>query len=94
MLQCGAMLKPFLPQLQTTFVKALNDPNRSVRLKAASALSKLIIIHTRVDPLFTELMTGVKNADDTGIRSFSPDYLNVTKLICRRKHLIVHFFVK
>ena len=62
------MLKPFLPQLQTTFVKALNDPHRAVRLKAASALSKLIIIHTRVDPLFTELHTGVKNAEDIGIR--------------------------
>ena len=68
MLQCGTMLKPFLPQLQTTFVKALNDPNRSVRLKAASALGKLIIIHTRVDPLFLELHTGVKGADDAAIR--------------------------
>lgn len=66
--KCGAMLKPFLPQLQTTFIKALNDPNRSVRLKAASALGKLIIIHTRVDPLFQELHTGVKTADDVSIR--------------------------
>ena len=62
------MLKPFLPQLQTTFVKALNDTNRAVRLRAAAALSKLIVIHTRVDPLFQELHTGVKNADDAAIR--------------------------
>lgn len=62
------MLKPFLPQLQTTFVKALNDPNRSVRLKAAAALGKLIVIHTRVDPLFQELHAGVKSSDDTAIR--------------------------
>ena len=62
------MLKPFLPQLQTTFVKALNDPNRSVRLKAAAALGKLIVIHTRVDPLFTELHTGIKNADEASVK--------------------------
>ena len=62
------MLKPFLPQLQTTFVKALNDPNRMVRLKSAEALGRLIVIHTRVDPLFTELHTGVKNIDDTSVR--------------------------
>lgn len=62
------MLKQFLPQLQTTFLKALNDSNRQVRLKAAYALSNLIVIHTRADPLFAELHTGVKNADDPAIR--------------------------
>lgn len=64
----GVMLKPFLPQLQTTFLKALNDPQRSVRLKAASALGQLIIIHVRVDPLFTELLNGIKNATESGVR--------------------------
>ena len=62
------MLKPFLPQLQTTFVKALNDPNRAVRLKSASALAQLVEIHVRVDPLFNELNTGVKSSDDSNIR--------------------------
>lgn len=64
----GVMLKQFLPQLQTTFVKALNDPNRTVRLKAAQALGHLIVIHTRADPLFVELHNGVKGADDPAIR--------------------------
>ncbi|GFG32063.1 hypothetical protein Cfor_06845 [Coptotermes formosanus] len=64
----GVMLKQFLPQLQTTFLKALNDSNRQVRIKAASALSHLIVIHTRADPLFTELHTGVRTADDPAIR--------------------------
>ncbi|KAF7989110.1 hypothetical protein HCN44_007420 [Aphidius gifuensis] len=64
----GIMLKQFLPQLQTTFLKALNDTNRQVRLKAALALSNLIVIHTRVDPLFSELHMGIKNADDPSIR--------------------------
>ncbi|KAI0222671.1 eIF-2-alpha kinase activator GCN1 [Lamellibrachia satsuma] len=66
--KCGAMLKPFLPQLQTTFIKALNDPHRTVRLKAALALGHLAVIHTRVDPLFTELHSGVKNTEDQAVR--------------------------
>ena len=66
--QVGAMLKPFLPQLQTTFIKALNDPTRAVRMCAAKALQKLIKLHTRVDPLFTELHNGVKNTEDNTIR--------------------------
>ncbi|ETE58940.1 Translational activator GCN1, partial [Ophiophagus hannah] len=56
----GLALKPFLPQLQTTFTKALQDPNRVVRLKAAEALGKLIAIHAKVDPLFTELLNGIR----------------------------------
>lgn len=72
--QVGVMLKPFLPQLQTTFLKALNDPNRAVRLKAASALGKLIVIHTRFDPLFTELHTGIKGAEDTSVRYIHIDH--------------------
>ncbi|XP_053693190.1 eIF-2-alpha kinase activator GCN1 [Sabethes cyaneus] len=64
----GIMLKQFLPQLQTTFLKALHDPNRIVRIKAGHALAELIIIHTRPDPLFVEMHNGVKNADDSGVR--------------------------
>lgn len=53
------MLKPFLPQLQTTFVKALSDQTFEVRDQAGVALGKLMVMHTRVDPLVTELMSGV-----------------------------------
>ena len=67
--QVGVLLKAFLPQLQTTFLRALSDPNRNVRLEAAQALAKLVVIHSRVDPLFTELHNGVKNTDsDISIR--------------------------
>ena len=45
--KAGSLLKPFFPQLQTTFMKALNDPNRTVRLKAGVALAYLIAIHMR-----------------------------------------------
>ncbi|XP_053558036.1 eIF-2-alpha kinase activator GCN1 [Bombina bombina] len=64
----GIALKPFLPQLQTTFTKALQDSNRAVRLKAADALGKLIVIHTKVDPLFTELLNTIRSCEDSGIR--------------------------
>ncbi|ERE74489.1 translational activator GCN1-like protein [Cricetulus griseus] len=64
----GLALKPFLPQLQTTFTKALQDSNRGVRLKAADALGKLISIHVKVDPLFTELLNGIRVMEDPGVR--------------------------
>ncbi|XP_055603671.1 eIF-2-alpha kinase activator GCN1 [Uranotaenia lowii] len=64
----GIMLKQFLPQLQTTFLKALHDPNRIVRIKAGHALAELIVIHTRPDPLFLEMHNGIKNADDSAVR--------------------------
>merc|ERR1719391_1288814 len=66
--KASAMLKPFLPQLQTTFLKALNDPHRTVRLKAGFALSHLITIHTRPDPLYNELHSGIKNSEDSAVR--------------------------
>ncbi|MBN3289218.1 GCN1 kinase, partial [Polypterus senegalus] len=64
----GIALKPFLPQLQTTFLKALQDSNRCVRLRAAEALGKLISIHSKVDPLFTEQLNGIRSAEDSGVR--------------------------
>uniref|UniRef100_A0A8C4ZPD5 GCN1 activator of EIF2AK4 n=1 Tax=Gadus morhua TaxID=8049 RepID=A0A8C4ZPD5_GADMO len=64
----GIALKPFLPQLQTTFLKALQDVSRGVRLKAAEALGQLVAIHTKVDPLFTEQLAAIRNAEDAGVR--------------------------
>lgn len=64
----GVMLKQFLPQLQTTFLKALHDQNRLVRMKAGYALSELVVIHTRADPLFNEIHNSLKASDDPNIR--------------------------
>ncbi|XP_035228033.1 eIF-2-alpha kinase activator GCN1-like [Stegodyphus dumicola] len=64
----GMMLKPFLPQLQTTFLRSLSDGNRTVRLRSASALSYLILVHNRADTLFTELHNAVKNAEDNSLK--------------------------
>ncbi|XP_066545283.1 stalled ribosome sensor GCN1 isoform X2 [Amia ocellicauda] len=64
----GIALKPFLPQLQTTFLKALQDSSRAVRLRAAEALGQLVTIHSKVDPLFTEQLSAIRNTDDPGVR--------------------------
>lgn len=66
--QVGIALKPFLPQLQTIFLKALQDSSRAVRLRAAEALGRLVSIHSKVDPLFTEQLNAIRNAEDSGVR--------------------------
>ncbi|RUS31239.1 hypothetical protein BC938DRAFT_478212 [Jimgerdemannia flammicorona] len=59
-----AHLKPFLPQLQRTFIKSLTDPSSTVvRSRAASALGILISLQTRVDPLVAELVSGIKTSE-------------------------------
>ena len=54
----GPALRAFVPQFQTTFVKALSDPSRQVRVAAIHSLSLLMPLTTRVDPLVKELVSG------------------------------------
>lgn len=63
----GIALKPFLPQLQTTFIKCLQDSTRTVRSSAALALGKLSALSTRVDPLIGDLLSSLQ-VSDAGIR--------------------------
>ncbi|XP_021281649.1 protein ILITYHIA isoform X2 [Herrania umbratica] len=63
----GIALKPFLPQLQTTFIKCLQDNTRTVRSSAALALGKLSALSTRVDPLVSDLLSSLE-ASDSGVR--------------------------
>ncbi|CCH61585.1 hypothetical protein TBLA_0F00410 [Henningerozyma blattae CBS 6284] len=63
-------LRPFIPQLQRTFVKSLSDPTHEIlRLRAAKALGTLIEYQPRVDPLVIELVTGTKQAANDGIKT-------------------------
>jgi hypothetical protein len=71
----GAGLKAFVPQLQTTFVKALTDPSRAVRSRAGLALGRLIPLTTRVDPLLSELCAAAAAAEGSAIRASSLDAL-------------------
>ncbi|KAI5063295.1 hypothetical protein GOP47_0021842 [Adiantum capillus-veneris] len=59
----GLALKPFLPQLQTTFIKCLQDNARPVRSRSALALGKLASLSTRVDPLVGDLLNGLQTSD-------------------------------
>ncbi|XP_073041088.1 protein ILITYHIA [Primulina eburnea] len=59
----GIALKPFLPQLQTTFIKCLQDNTRTVRSSAALALGKLSALSTRIDPLVGDLLSGLQAAE-------------------------------
>uniref|UniRef100_A0A7S4K262 TOG domain-containing protein n=2 Tax=Odontella aurita TaxID=265563 RepID=A0A7S4K262_9STRA len=52
----GPALRAFVPQFQTTFVKALSDPSRQVRIEAIKALALLMPLSTRLDPLIKELV--------------------------------------
>lgn len=62
-------LKPFLPQLQRTFIKSLSDPtsNASMQARAARALGTLITLTPRVDPLITELITNIRTTTDDSV---------------------------
>lgn len=63
-------LRPFIPQLQRTFVKSLSDPtNEVLRLRAAKALGTLIEYQPRVDPLIVELVTGAKQSTSDGVKT-------------------------
>lgn len=50
-------MRPFAPQFQTTFFKALSDPARQVRLEAIQGLATLMPLSTRLDPLIKELVS-------------------------------------
>ena len=56
----GGAAKAFIPQLQTSYLKALNDPNRPVRVQAITGLIELFPLSPRVDPVFNDLHNGIK----------------------------------
>ncbi|KAH3663930.1 hypothetical protein WICMUC_005869 [Wickerhamomyces mucosus] len=63
-------LRPFIPQLQRTFVKSLSDAsNETLRLRAAKAFGTLIQYQPRVDPLVNELVAGAKTAESPGVKT-------------------------
>ena len=68
--KCGRVLKPFLPQLQTTFVKHVQDADATVRWRAALALSELMAQSARVEVVVNELLAIVTaDSADQGVKA-------------------------
>jgi HEAT repeat protein len=84
----GAALRAFVPQFQTTFVKALADPSRQVRVEAINALGLLMPLSTRVDPLLKELVAGSLgksgNADTVGIAAVQAATLEALAVVIKK----------
>ncbi|RNA00153.1 translational activator GCN1 [Brachionus plicatilis] len=77
LLKVRLTLKPFLPQLQPTFIKNLSDNNRNVRLKSGYALAKLLEMNPKMDAIINDILTMCKNALDLQIKE---TYLNTIRL--------------
>lgn len=70
LLKIPQFLRPFIPQLQRTFVRSLSDAsNEKLRNGAVMALGVLIEFQPRVDSLVTELVSTAKAADDQAIKN-------------------------
>ncbi|KAJ2713566.1 translational activator of GCN4, partial [Coemansia spiralis] len=69
LVQIPALMRPFLPQLQRTFVRGLTEKEDVVRQRAAVALAALIPLQARLDPLVLELTSGARQAEVQGMRN-------------------------
>jgi HEAT repeat protein len=78
--KAGARLRAFLPQLQTTFLKNISDSSHIVRRLSVDALSALLPMVTRVEPLVAELLNGLINAELDMVReSYARALANLIK---------------
>ncbi|KXZ48792.1 hypothetical protein GPECTOR_25g376 [Gonium pectorale] len=61
--KAGPGLKPFVPQLQTTFLKCLHDASDTVRLRAADNLGQLAAMSARLEALSADLASSGRTAE-------------------------------
>lgn len=57
--KCPTATRPFTPQLQATFTKALGDAHRQIRLLGGRGLANIAAITPKIDQLLTELAAAV-----------------------------------
>lgn len=74
----GIALKPFLPQLQTTFIKCLQDNSKAVRSRSAWALGQLSALSVRIDPVVGDLLNGLQ-VSENGVNAMLIALMGVMK---------------
>ena len=78
--KAGVRLRAFLPQLQTTFLKNISDSSHIVRRLSVDAITALLPMVTRIEPLVAELLNGLISADmDTVRESYARALANLIK---------------
>jgi len=80
LLKVGVTLRPFLPQLQPTFLKNLNDANRLVRLKSGYALARLLPMNPKLDQIVLEVANLTKNSSEQDELDVKETQLNALRL--------------
>lgn len=65
----SAVMRSFVPQLQSSFVKSLSDSNRLVRVRACAGLGGVLPLQNRLEPLLNDLVGLCLNGNSPGCRS-------------------------
>ena len=80
LIKVDVALKPFLPQLQTTFLKCLNDQSKVVRLKSGYALSKLVFMNPKIDQMIMDIINFIKASDENSDSTVKLTLINSLRL--------------
>jgi HEAT repeat len=83
--KAAPLLRTFAPQLQSTFVKSLADPNRLVRVRGCAALGALVPVQPRVEALLNELLALGDEGPHAGARAAA--YLGAARVLKCAKQL-------
>ncbi|EFC41930.1 translational activator family protein [Naegleria gruberi] len=76
------MLKPFLPQLQATFIKGLQDSSASILRKLSEqSIPKLIDLGCRIDSLVSALNVALKSNALSGKGSVNDFVISITRTL-------------
>ncbi len=80
LLKVDITLKPFLPQLQPTFMKNLSDSNKIVRIKSGAALAKLLLMNPRLDQILLDIQNLLKTASSSDNQQTKETLVNTLRL--------------